>query len=76
MTFAPVPSLSTPKQDRFQQFIREATTAFWDAYLKEDPAGRQWFGQQLPIELGQAGKLECRSPTTAPATLPSGGSPG
>ena len=30
------------KDPRFQQLIRAATLAFWDAYLRDDPAAKKW----------------------------------
>ena len=46
------------QNERFRSFIRQSTTAFWDAYLKGDPAAKAWFTGELSKELGAVGKLE------------------
>ena len=50
-----------PKDRRFQDFIRAATAAFWDAYLKGDARAREWLaGGGLAKALGGDGSLEER----------------
>jgi predicted dienelactone hydrolase len=51
---------------RFLDLIRQSTTAFWDAYLKKDPAAKRWlasFGDVLGVE----GTLEKRVAATRPS---------
>ncbi len=48
-----------PTDARFQRLVCEATTAFWDAYLKGDPAAKAWLsGQGFKGELGAFGTFE------------------
>jgi predicted dienelactone hydrolase len=48
-----------PTDARFQRLVCEATTAFWDAYLKGDPAARAWLaGAGFKGELGASGTVE------------------
>ncbi len=43
----------------FHSFIRQATTAFWDAYLRNDRAARQWLADGgLEAVLGSHGVLK------------------
>jgi predicted dienelactone hydrolase len=59
MTFGPRQRLNAnAANERFQSFIRQSTTAFWDAYLKGDAAAKTWFTTELPKELGAVGKFE------------------
>lgn len=62
-----------PEKDaRFQDLIRMSTTAFWDAYLRDDANARAWLkdGGFAGI-LGRDGTFEVRMPTTRPtATAP------
>lgn len=58
-----------PNRDaEFQLLIRQATTAFWDAYLKNDPAARRWL-QEGGCEklLGGQAVLEKKIATSRPA---------
>lgn len=34
--------LSRPKDERFHDIVKAASLAFWDAYLRDDPAARRW----------------------------------
>lgn len=48
-----------PTDARFQRLVCEATTAFWDAYLKDDAAAKAWLsGQGFKGELGALGTFE------------------
>jgi predicted dienelactone hydrolase len=38
--------------------IRMATVAFWDAYLRDDAAAREWLAQEWRAALGAGGALE------------------
>ncbi|MCL6566831.1 MAG: hypothetical protein K6U09_10465, partial [Acidobacteriia bacterium] len=43
----------------FHSLIRQATTAFWDAYLRNDTAARQWLADGgLEAVLGVHGVLK------------------
>ncbi len=43
----------------YQRLIAECSTAFWNAYLKDDEAAKQWLaGQGLKAFLGSAGRVE------------------
>lgn len=49
--------------DAYQKIVCVASTAFWDATLKRDPAARRWFEQGgLAARLGDSGTLEQKSP--------------
>ena len=60
MTFVPggILGLESPQKDRYQKFIRESTTAFWDAYLKGDAAAKKWLQSDFKTELGATGVFE------------------
>lgn len=46
---------------RFLDLIRMGTTAFWDAYLKRDPAAKAWLADgRYEKELGPSGTFEKR----------------
>lgn len=50
-----------PRDPRFQQLIKMSTTAFWDAYLKGEPAAKNWLtGGGLRRALGTDGTWEIR----------------
>ena len=46
--------------------ILELTTAFWDAYLKNDPAPKTWFNAEAPKEIAAQGKFESKHPPSGP----------
>jgi predicted dienelactone hydrolase len=47
------------KEALFLDLIREGTTAFWDAYLKEDAAAKRWLAEGgFKAALGAAGRWE------------------
>ena len=53
-----------PKEGRFRELILMSTTAFWDAYLKEDRAARAWLDAGgLRKALGTDGTLEAKKGT-------------
>lgn len=52
------PGADTSKYDRFHDLICEATTAFWDAELKGDPAAKKWMDNEMSDEVGEDGKVE------------------
>jgi len=50
-----------PKDARFQDLIRVSTTAFWDAYLKDNDDAREWLaGGGFPDSMGDDGVLEVK----------------
>jgi predicted dienelactone hydrolase len=46
------------KDATFQKHIRIASTAFWDAYLKNDAAARSWLKESFSRSLGGDGTFE------------------
>jgi predicted dienelactone hydrolase len=60
----------------FHDMIRMSSVAFWDAYLKDDPAARRWLADGgFETTLDGEGKLEKKLPvktltTTRPSTRP------
>jgi len=55
------------KDARFHDLIRQATTAFWDAYLKGDASARRWLAEGgFKAVLGRDGVFEMKRPTTEP----------
>jgi predicted dienelactone hydrolase len=57
MTFVPR-VLASKEQEAYQFFIRESTTAFWDAYLKGDEKAKAWLKGDFAKELGAGGVFE------------------
>jgi predicted dienelactone hydrolase len=52
---------SRPKDPVFHDLIRQSTTAFWDAYLKDNPAARKWLADGgFKAELGENGTFEVK----------------
>ena len=49
-----------PQDAEFQKQIRLASTAFWDAYLKNDAAAKSWLSDDAGFkkELGDDGTFE------------------
>ncbi len=63
MTFAPMGRpAGAPQREKFQPLILEFTTAFWDAYLKNDPTAKTWFNTDLEKEVADEGKFESKHP--------------
>jgi len=61
MTFGPRGRLfESEAQANFQRLIRETTTAFWDAYLKDDVKAKEWFRTDLSAEVGKDGVFESK----------------
>ena len=61
MTFAPLGrAAGNPSREKFQPLILQLTTAFWDAYLKADPAAKQWFNTEAEKEIAPLGKFESK----------------
>ncbi|MEN3950836.1 hypothetical protein [Iodidimonas sp. SYSU 1G8] len=52
--------LANRREELCHQFIRCASLAFWDAYLKNSPQARDWLRHRLPSALGRDGSLEFR----------------
>ena len=49
--------------------IQQASTAFWDAYLKNDAAAKQWLtSDEWQKTLGNAGTFEQKHPATTQQT--------
>jgi len=42
----------------FQDYILSSSTAFWDAFLKEDRAALKWLSEGFASELGDKGVFE------------------
>jgi dienelactone hydrolase len=48
-----------PRDSELQNLIRLASTAFWDAYLRNDPAAKKWLSEgEFTQALGDDGVLE------------------
>lgn len=55
------------KDARFQELIRAASLAFWDAYLRDDDAARKWLAQGgFERAMGPDGTLEKKLAPKAP----------
>lgn len=57
MSFFPREGILGSKTN-YQSWIRQSTTAFWDAYLKNSQAAKEWFENEFPHRLGTADKFE------------------
>jgi hypothetical protein len=54
----------------FHRLIQESTTAFWNAYLNEDHAARDWLAHGgFAAEVGALGRFEQKHPTPTNAAL-------
>lgn len=58
---------SRPKGDydrynegRHHQLIKAASLAFWDAYLRDDDAARNWFQEEFQTAVGRDGKVRTK----------------
>jgi hypothetical protein len=50
------------KDPLFHDLILQSTTAFWDAYLKNDAAAKAWLAKgEFRDEMGKNGTLEVKS---------------
>ena len=55
----------------FQDLIRQATIAFWDAYLRGDTRAKSWLsGGGLASLLGREGTLETKRISVVPSSAP------
>lgn len=53
---------SSDKDPLFHDLILQSTTAFWDAYLKNDAAAKKWLAQgSFRDEMGKNGTLEIKN---------------
>lgn len=60
---------SRPSDGEFQARILSGSTAFWDAWLKDDKDARHWLDQGgFSAALGGLGTFEISSPRTTPAS--------
>lgn len=50
-TDRPLPGESEPRNPNHHRAILALSTAFWDAYLREDPAARDWLASDRPAAL-------------------------
>jgi predicted dienelactone hydrolase len=53
-------SLSPAQEKLFQEYTCEISTAFWNAYLKDDPAAKAWLMNDFKNELGTGGVFETK----------------
>ena len=59
MVFAVKPRASSRLTDeKVQDWVRICTTAFWDAYLKNDAKAKAWLTDEFAKELGSGGTFE------------------
>jgi len=56
--------LANQKDEKFHKLICASTTAFWDAYLREDAKAKAWLLNGYKAELGENGKYEIRLKST------------
>jgi predicted dienelactone hydrolase len=67
----PTTGAGAADDETFHRLTDEATAAFWDAYLKDDAAAREWLrGEGWRRELGKHGTFECKSSSQHPTTAP------
>jgi predicted dienelactone hydrolase len=52
------PATQAASEADIHTLIKESTTAFWDAHLKNDTAAAAWLADDLPRLVGAAGTLE------------------
>jgi hypothetical protein len=50
---------------KFLELIRQSTTAFWDAYLKQDASAKRWLGGFGDV-MGAGGTFEKKTAATRP----------
>ena len=55
MVFSGRLAAARPDDDSFQKQIRLASTAFWDAYLKNDAAAKKWLDDDSGFKAALAG---------------------
>jgi predicted dienelactone hydrolase len=58
MTFSGRMLNPPPSETKIQNLIKQSTTAFWDAHLKDDPKAKTWLNNDFAGVLGTAGKFE------------------
>ena len=58
MTFSARAINPSAQETRCFTLIKESTTAFWDAYLKEDGKAKTWLQNDFAQVMGAAGTLE------------------
>ena len=51
------------QERRFQELICESSTAFWNAYLRNDAKFKMWLTNDLKAELGTNGTFEIKLPS-------------
>jgi hypothetical protein len=52
--------LANAKDEKFQKLICASSTAFWDAYLKNDAMAGAWLVNDFKTELSENGKFEVK----------------
>ena len=61
MAFSPRKNLiPLPDKEKYQNWIRQSTTAFWDAYLKGDEKAKRWLTEDFPREMRTGGVFETK----------------
>ena len=60
MIFSGRTTRKNPSDIKFQQLIQQTSTAFWDAYLRDDPKAKAWLTNEFEGVLDDAGKFEFR----------------
>lgn len=53
--------LGVEKEKLYRELICESSVAFWDAYLKCEPAAKSWLTDDFKSELGKSGTFESHS---------------
>lgn len=65
MTFSGRRGTASKSERRFQELIRESSTAFWDAYLRGDARAKGWLTNEFKGALGTHGTFEMKLPQPA-----------
>lgn len=60
MIFSGRNTRAEPSDERFQRLIQQSSTAFWDAYLRDDAKAKSWLTDDFKRVLDDAGQFEMR----------------
>ena len=60
MIFSGRSSRTEPSDGKFHTLIQQSSTAFWDAYLREDTKAKAWLTNDFKSVLDDAGKFEMK----------------
>ena len=60
MIFSGRTTRAEPSDEKFQRLIQQSSTAFWDAYLRDDAKAKAWLTDDFKRVLDDAGQFEMR----------------